>query len=113
MKTCLKILFWFIIISNTVAVVSAAYYGEDWTLLVWIVAATLWFVNAEFSSRRVDRSYRELFEALKDSAKTHFDCFKLTIENFGLEMKNRSLEKADCKRQIRRKMHFARLRKSC
>ena len=95
------------------AVVSAAYYGEDWTLLVWIVAATLWFVNAEFSSRRADRYYRELIEALEDSAKTHFDCFKLTIENFGLETKNRILEKDYNKRQIRRKMHFDRLRKSC
>lgn len=111
MKTCLKFLFLFAIISHTVTAVFAAYYG-DWITLMWIVAATLWLVNAEFSCRRADRYYRELIEALKESSKTHFDCFKLTIENFGLETKNRILEKDYNKRKIRRKMHFDRLRKS-
>ena len=92
MKTCLKILFWFATISHTAAAVSAAYYG-DWIALMWIVTATMWMVGAELSSRQADRYYRELIEALKDSAKTHFDCFKLTIKNHGLETKNRILEK--------------------
>lgn len=108
-KTCL-ILFWFAIISHTAAAVSAAYYG-DWIALMWIVTPTMWMIAAEFSSRRADRLYRELIEALEECAKAHFDCLKLTIQNCGLETKNRILEKADCKRQIRRKMHFDRLRK--
>ena len=112
MKTCLKILFLGAIALYIASGVAAAYVG-NWIAFAWTITATMWMVYAEFSSRRADRYYRELIEALKDSAKTHFDCFKLTIENFGLETKNRILEKDYNKRQIRRKMHFDRLRKSC
>ena len=92
----------------------AAAYISNLIALVWIIAATLWFVDAEFSSRRADRDCRELVEALEESAKMGFDCLKLAIENYGLKTKNRLLEKDYNKRQIRRKMHFDRLReKSC
>ena len=111
MKTCL-ILFWGAMALHVAAGVAAVYAG-NWIALVWTITATMWMIDAEFSSRRADRSYRELFEALEECAKAHFDCFKLTIENFGLETKNRILEKDYNKRQIRRKMHFDRLRKSC
>jgi hypothetical protein len=112
MKTCLKISFWGAIALYIASGVAAAYVG-NWTALVWIIAATLWMIDAEFSSRLADRYYRELIEALEESAKAHFDCLKLTIENCGLEMKNALLENDYNKRQIRRKMHFDRLRKSC
>lgn len=110
MKTCFKFLFFCALVFHVVTAVSAAFAGE-WRVLMWIVAATLWMADSFWSSFRADRYYRELIEALKDSAKTHFDCFKLTIENFGLETKNRLLEKDYNKRKIRRKRHFARLRK--
>ena len=91
MKTCLKILFWGAIALHIAAGVAAAHVG-NWTALAWTITATMWMVDAEFSSRRADRYYRELIEALKDGAKTHFDCFKLTIQNCGLETKNRFWE---------------------
>ena len=111
MKTCLKILFFCTLVFNVVTAVLAAIAGE-WLVLAWIAIATLWMADSFWSSFRADRYYRELIEALKESAKTHFDCFKLTIENFGLEKKNALLEKDYNKRQIRRKMHFDRLRSS-
>lgn len=111
MKTCLKILFFCTLVFYVVTAVSAAIAGE-WLVLLWIATATLWMADSFRSSFRADRYYRELIESLKESAKTHFDCLKLAIENDGLEIKNRLLEKADCKRQIRRKMHFDRLRKA-
>lgn len=112
MKKVLKFMFCGTIALHIAAGILAAYSGY-WIALMWIITATMWMVDAEFSCRRADRYYRELIEALEESAKTHFDCFKLTIENFGLETKNRHLEKDYNKRQIRRKMHFDRLRKSC
>jgi hypothetical protein len=111
MKTCLKILFWGAIALYIASGVAAAYVG-NWTALVWIIAATMWMIDAEFSGRRADRLYRELIEALEESAKVHFDCFELTIKNYGLETKNYLLENDYNKRQIRRKMHFDRLRKA-
>ena len=112
MKTCLKILFFCGLVSHVVTAVSAVITGE-WLVLAWIAAATLWMADSFWSSFRTDRYYRELIKALEESAKVHFDCLKLTIENFGLETKNALLEKDYNKRQIRRKMHFDRLRKSC
>lgn len=112
MKTCLKILFWGAIALYIAAGVAAAYVG-NWVALAWTITATMWMVDAEFSSRRADRYYRELIEALEESAEVHFDCLNLTIKNYGLETKNHLLEKDYNKRQIRRKMHFDRLRKSC
>ena len=111
MKTFLKILFLGAIALHITTGVAVAYSG-NWVALVWIIAATMWMIDAEFSGRRADRLYLELIEALEESAKVHFDCFKLTIENFGLETKNHLLEKDYDKRQIRHKMHFDRLRKS-
>ena len=110
MKTCLKILFFCALVFHVVAAVSAAFAGE-WRVLMWIVTSTIWMADSFWSFFRADRYQRELIEALKESAKTHFDCFKLTIENFGLETKNRLLEKAYNKRKIWRKRHFDRLRK--
>ena len=112
MKTCLKILFWGAIALHIAVGVMAVYVG-NWIALAWIFAATMWMIDAEFSSRRADRDNRELIEALEESAKVHFDCFELTIKNYGLETKNHLLENDYNKRQIRRKMHFDRLRKSC
>ena len=111
MKTCLKILFFCALAYHVATAVSAAIAGE-WLVLVWIATATLWMADSFWSSFRADRYYRELIEALKESCKTHFDCLKLTIENDGLALKNRLLEKDYNKRQIRRKMHFDRLRKA-
>lgn len=107
----MKTLFWGAVALHIAVGIAAGCIG-NWIALAWIITATLWMVDAEFSDRRADRYYRELIEALKESAKTHFDCFKLTIENFGLETKNRLLEKDYNKRQIRRKRHFDRLRKA-
>lgn len=112
MKTCLKILFWGAVALHIAVGVMAVYVG-NWIALGWIITATLWMIDAEFSGRRADRYYRELIEALEECAKADFDCLKLTIENFGLETKNALLEKDYNKRQIRRKMHFDRLRNSC
>lgn len=110
MKTCLKILFFGSIALHIVACVAAACVG-NWVALAWTITATMWMIDAEFSSRRADQYYRESIKTLEASAEVHFDCYKLTIENFGLETKNRILEKDYNKRQIRRKMHFDRLRK--
>lgn len=110
MKTCLKILFFCMLVFHVVTAVLAAI-TDEWLVLAWIAAATLLMADSFWSSFRADRYYRELIEALKESAKAHFDCFKLTIENFGLETKNRLLEKDYNKRKIRRKRHFIRLRK--
>lgn len=112
MKNCLKILFLCALVFHVVIAVSSAITG-GWLVLMWVVAATLWMADSFWSSFRVDRYCRELIEALEESAKVHFDCLKLTIENCGLETKKRILEKDYNKRQIRRKMHFDRLRKSC
>lgn len=111
MKTCLKILFLGTIALHIAVGVTAVYVG-NWIALAWIITATLWMIDAEFSGRRADRCCRELIEALEESVKVHSDCLKLTIENCGLEMKNALLEKDYNKRQIRRKMHFDRLRKA-
>jgi hypothetical protein len=113
MKTCLKILFWVAIAMHIAVGVTAVYVG-NWIALAGIITATMWMIDAEFSGRRADRYYRELIEALEESAKVHSDCLKLIIENCGMKMKNALLEKDYNKRQIRRKMHFDRLRKkSC
>lgn len=111
MKTCLKILFFCTLVFNVVTAVSAVIAGE-WLVLAWIATATLWMADSFWSSFRADRYYRELIETLKESAKVHFDCLKLVIENDGLGIKNRLLENDYNKRQIRRKMHFDRLRKA-
>lgn len=111
MKTCLKILFLGSIALYIAASVAAACVG-NWVALVWTITATMWMIDAEFSSRRADRYYRELVEALEESAEVHLDYLNLTIKNYGLETKNHLLEKDYNKRQIRRKMHFDRLRKA-
>ena len=112
MKTCLKFLFWGSVALHIAVGIAAGCFG-NWIAFSLIITTTLWMIDAEFSDRRADRYYRELIESLEESAKTHFDCFKLTIKNYGLETKNHLLEKDYSKRQIRRKMHFDRLRKSC
>jgi hypothetical protein len=112
MKTCLKISFFCALGFHVATAVSAVITGE-WLVLAWIAAATLWMADSFWSSFRADRYYRELIESLEESAKAHSDCLKLTIENCGLETKNALLENDYNKRQIRRKMHFDRLRKSC
>jgi hypothetical protein len=112
MKNCLKILFLCALVFHVVIAVSSAIAG-GWLVLMWVVAATLWMADSFWSSFRADRYCRELIEAQEECANADFDCLKLTIENCALKMKNRLLEKDYNKRQIRRKMHFDRLRKSC
>lgn len=109
MDKMLKLFYWTAVLEHIVAAVLFALTG-DWIILLWIIAATIWMIDAGFSGRRADRYCRELIEALEESAKIHFDCLKLTIENYGLKTKNDLLEKDYNKRQIRRKMHFDRLR---
>lgn len=111
MKTCLKILFFCTLVFHVVTAVSAVFAGE-WLVLAWIATATLWMADSFWSSFRVDRWQRESIKALKESAKADSDCLKLIIENCGMKMKNALLEKDYNKRQIRRKMHFDRLRKA-
>ena len=111
MKTCLKILFWGSIVLYIASGVAAACAG-NWIALAWTITATLWMIDAEFSSRLADWYRRESIEAMEESVKMHCDCLKLTVANYGLEIKNRLLEKDYNKRKIRRKMHFDRLRKA-
>lgn len=111
MKTCLKILFLCALVFHVVIAVSSAIAG-GWLVLMWVVAATLWMADSFWSSFRADRYCHELIEVLDESAKVQSDCLKLTIKNYGLGTKNHLLEKDYNKRQIRRKMHFARLRKA-
>ena len=109
MKKIDKIIFWGLIFWHALSAIVAGL-ASQWVTLIWIIASTVWMAESFFADKRAYWYLRESIEALEEARKTHFDCFKLTIENYGLKTKNHLLEKDYNKRQIRRKMHFDRLR---
>lgn len=109
MKHFDRFMFYLMLGLDVVCAVLAAV-SEKYLALIWIVSSVLWMCCCSHAEKSRDEWFEKWERAMKDNLFQITARAQVSIEKFELKIENIQFKIAEHKRQIRRKMHFDRLR---
>lgn len=110
MKHFDRFMFWLVLGLDIVGAVLAVMSGK-YLALIWIVSSVSWMCCCSHAEKSRDEWYERWGRAIKDNLFQITARAQVSSEKFELKIENIQFKIAEHKRKIRRKRHFARLRK--